>query len=75
MKTSRVPPKTGSSSAIEPAPRLSAKEQTQAPASVGGACSMPLLQIQTRCPSLLPNLSNRFNAVLSRYTPVIAICK
>ena len=34
MKTSRVPSKTGSSAAIEPAPRLSAKEQTQAPASV-----------------------------------------
>ena len=33
MKTSRVPSKTGSSAAIEPAPRLSAKEQTQAPAS------------------------------------------
>ena len=31
MKTSRVPPKTGSSAAIEPAPRLSTKEQTQAP--------------------------------------------
>ena len=34
MKTSRVPSKTGSSAAIEPAPRLSSKEQTQAPASM-----------------------------------------
>ena len=33
MKTSRVPSKTGSSAATEKAPRLGAKEQTQAPAS------------------------------------------
>ena len=43
--------------------------------NIGDACSMPLLQIQTRCASLLPNLCNRFHAVLSRYTPIIAICK
>ena len=36
---------------------------------------MPLLQVQTCCPSLLPNLQNCFNAVLSRYTPISAICE
>ena len=43
--------------------------------NIGDACSMPLLQIQTRCASLPPNLRNCFQAVLSRYTPIIAICK
>ena len=43
--------------------------------NIGDAYSMPLLQIQTRCASLLPNLRNCFHAVLSRYRPKIAICK
>ena len=43
--------------------------------NIGDGCSMPLLQIQTRCASLLPNYRKRFHAVLSRCTPIIAICK
>ena len=31
---------------------------------IGRACGVPLVQIQTCCPSLVPNLQNCFNAVL-----------
>ena len=41
MKTSRVPSKTGSSAATEKAPRLGAKEQTQAPASLISSLPIP----------------------------------
>ena len=37
--------------------------------------NMPLVQIQTCSPSLVPNFQNCFNAVLSRYTPIIAMCE
>ena len=45
------------------------------PQNIGRACGMPLLQIQTCCSSLVENFHSRFNAVLSRYTTIIAICQ
>ena len=43
------------------------------PPNIGRTCGMPLLQIQTCCPLPVSNFHDRFNAVLSRYTPIIAI--
>ena len=45
------------------------------PHNIGRACGMPLVQIQTCCPSLVPNFRHRFTAVLSRYTPIITVCE
>ena len=45
------------------------------PQNIGRACGMPLLQVQTCCPSLVLNFHNRSNAVLSRCTPIMAICE
>ena len=55
MKTSRVSSKTGSSAAIEPAPRLSAKEQTQA-----GASPYRLLYFAQRHPAAVYELALLF---------------
>ena len=38
--------------------------------NMGCACGMPLVQMQTLCPSLVPNVRKCFNDVLSTYTPI-----
>ena len=53
------------------APRHSSGFRLQ---NIGRAFGVPLVQIQTCCLSLVPNLQNCLNAVLSRYTRKNAIC-
>ena len=58
MKPSRVPSKNGSSAATEKAPRLGAKEQTQAPAS-----GRPREELNTTTSTNKPEENSTFGGV------------